>query len=214
MTFHDLSLDSKQELSGAAKGGHLWLLVIKFVFYVPLNIIEVILTWWKAKGDNKRLCNEVPYNHELNFHTSRIWMRELTIRLGEHSSFGHPNASKTFCCLVEVYSSSQQYFRHCYRICQTVDDDDLAFVMMMMMMTITMIWHFTSLSTLSHTAMLVLVLEPGYTLSLQTVDPDQLASSEASRSGSALFVIKHLKLYQQPGSSNLIGWKLEVGGAS
>ena len=44
-----------------------------------------------------------------------------------------------------------------------------------------------------------------------SVDPDQLASEEANRSGSALFVIKHMNLYQQPGSSNLIGRKLEVG---
>ena len=47
--------------------------------------------------------------------------------------------------------------------------------------------------------------EPRYTLSLQTVDPDQLASEEANRSGSALFVIKYENLYQQPGSSNPIG---------
>ena len=33
-------------------------------------------------------------------------------------------------------------------------------------------------------------------------------------SGSALFAIKYVNLYQQPGSSNLIGWKLEVGVAS
>ena len=32
--------------------------------------------------------------------------------------------------------------------------------------------------------------------------------------GSALFVIQYVNLFQQPGSSNLIGWKLEVGGAS
>ena len=38
------------------------------------------------------------------------------------------------------------------------------------------------------------------------VDPDQLAS--------ALFAIKYVSLYQQPGSSNLIGWKLEMGVAS
>ena len=45
-----------------------------------------------------------------------------------------------------------------------------------------------------------------------SVDPDQLAS--ANRSGSALFVIKYVNFYQNPGSSNLIGWKLEVGVAS
>ena len=47
-----------------------------------------------------------------------------------------------------------------------------------------------------------------------SVDPDQLASSEANWSGSALFAIQYLNLYQQPGSSNLIGWQLEVGVAS
>ena len=44
-----------------------------------------------------------------------------------------------------------------------------------------------------------------------SVDPDQLASSEANWSGSALFAIKYINLYQQSGSSNLIGWKLEMG---
>ena len=43
---------------------------------------------------------------------------------------------------------------------------------------------------------------------LNSVDPDQLAS------GSALFVIKYVNFYQKPRSSNLIGWKLEVGMAS
>ena len=47
-----------------------------------------------------------------------------------------------------------------------------------------------------------------------SVDPDQLASEEANWSGSALFVIKYVNFYQKPGSSNLIGWKLEVGVAS
>ena len=46
-----------------------------------------------------------------------------------------------------------------------------------------------------------------------SVDPDQLAS-EANWSGSALFVIKYVNLCQKPGSSNLIGCKLEVGVAS
>ena len=41
-------------------------------------------------------------------------------------------------------------------------------------------------------------------------DPDQLASEEANWSGSALFAIKYVNLYQQSGSSNLIGWKLEL----
>ena len=34
---------------------------------------------------------------------------------------------------------------------------------------------------------------------------------EANWSGSALFVIKYVNFYQKLGSSNLIGWKLEVG---
>ena len=47
-----------------------------------------------------------------------------------------------------------------------------------------------------------------------SVDPDQLASEEANWSGSALFAIKYVTLYQQARSSNLIGWKLEMGVAS
>ena len=47
--------------------------------------------------------------------------------------------------------------------------------------------------------------DPGYILPANSVDPDQLASEEANWSGSALFVIKYVNLYQQPWSSNLIG---------
>ena len=47
-----------------------------------------------------------------------------------------------------------------------------------------------------------------------SVDPNQLASAEANWSGSTLFVINYVNLYQQPGSSNLIGLKLEVSMAS
>ena len=47
-----------------------------------------------------------------------------------------------------------------------------------------------------------------------SVNPDQLASEEANWSGSALFVIKYVNFYQKPGSSYLIGWKIEVGVAS
>ena len=47
-----------------------------------------------------------------------------------------------------------------------------------------------------------------------SVDKDQLAFEEANWSGSALFVIKFVNLYQQSGSGNQIGWKLEVGVAS
>ena len=39
-------------------------------------------------------------------------------------------------------------------------------------------------------------------------------SEEANWSGSTLFAIKYVNLCQQPESSNLIGWKLEVGVAS
>ena len=38
--------------------------------------------------------------------------------------------------------------------------------------------------------------EPGYILPFQTVDSDLLASEEANLSGSALFAIKYLNLYQ------------------
>ena len=47
-----------------------------------------------------------------------------------------------------------------------------------------------------------------------SVDLHQVTSEEANRSGSALFVIKYVNFYQKPGSSNLIGWKVEVGVAS
>ena len=40
------------------------------------------------------------------------------------------------------------------------------------------------------------------------------STEEANWSGSALFVFQYVNLYQQPGSGNLIGWKLEVGMAS
>ena len=53
-----------------------------------------------------------------------------------------------------------------------------------------------------------------YPVLANSVDPDQLASEEANWSGSALFVIKYVNFYQKPRSSNLIGWKLEVGMAS
>ena len=46
-----------------------------------------------------------------------------------------------------------------------------------------------------------------------SIDPDPFASEEANWSGSALFAIKHVNLYQF-GSSNLTGWKVEMGRAS
>ena len=49
-----------------------------------------------------------------------------------------------------------------------------------------------------------------YTAFANSVDPDQLAAEEANWSGSALFAIQYVNLYQQPWSSNLIGWKLEA----
>ena len=53
-----------------------------------------------------------------------------------------------------------------------------------------------------------------YPVFANSVDPDQLASEEANWSGSALFAIKYVNLVQQSRSSNLIGWRLEVGVAS
>ena len=60
----------------------------------------------------------------------------------------------------------------------------------------------------------LVLLNPDIDAFANSVDPDQLASSEANWSGSALFAIKYENLYQQSESSNLIGWKLEVGVAS
>ena len=51
-------------------------------------------------------------------------------------------------------------------------------------------------------------------IQIYSVHPDQLASEEANWSGSVLFAIKYQNLYEQSRSSNLIGWKLEVGMAS
>ena len=48
----------------------------------------------------------------------------------------------------------------------------------------------------------------------KSVAPDQSASDESNWSGSAPFVIQYLNLYQQPGSSNLIGLRLAMGAAS
>ena len=56
--------------------------------------------------------------------------------------------------------------------------------------------------------------EPGCPAFVNSVDPDQLASEEANWSGSALFAIKYVNLYQRSWSSNLIGWQLEMGVAS
>ena len=66
----------------------------------------------------------------------------------------------------------------------------------------------------AETCLTLLLLNTTCPVFANSVDPDQLASEEANWSGSALFVIKHMNLYQQTGSSNLIGTKLEVGVAS
>ena len=50
--------------------------------------------------------------------------------------------------------------------------------------------------------------EPGY------IRPVLANSEEANWSESAPSAIKYVNLYQKPGSSNLIGWKLEVSLAS
>ena len=63
-------------------------------------------------------------------------------------------------------------------------------------------------------ALTLVLLNPDVAAFANSVDPDQLASSEANWSGSALFVIKYLNLYEQLGTSILIGWKLEVGVAT
>ena len=61
----------------------------------------------------------------------------------------------------------------------------------------------------------LVLLNPGiHPAFANIVDPDQMASGEANWSGSALFTIKYVNLYQQSGSSNLTGWRLEVGMAS
>ena len=65
-----------------------------------------------------------------------------------------------------------------------------------------------------HRTLTLLLLNTTCPVLTNSVDPDQLASSEANRSGSALFVIKYVNFYQKPGSSNLIGLELEVGMAS
>ena len=57
----------------------------------------------------------------------------------------------------------------------------------------------------------LLLLTMTFPVLANSIDPDQLASEEANWSESALFVIKYVNFYQKLGSSNLIGWKLEVG---
>ena len=66
----------------------------------------------------------------------------------------------------------------------------------------------------SSTSLTFLLLNKTCPVLANSVDPDQLASEEANWSRSALFVIKYVNFYQKAISSNLIGWKLEVGVAS
>ena len=51
----------------------------------------------------------------------------------------------------------------------------------------------------------LVLLNPDMSFFANSVDPDQLASEEANWSGSALLAIEYVNLYQQSGSSNLIG---------
>ena len=63
-------------------------------------------------------------------------------------------------------------------------------------------------------ALTLLLLNTTCPVLANSQDPDQLASEEANWSWSALFVIKYVIFYQKAGSSDLTGWKLEVGVAS
>ena len=51
----------------------------------------------------------------------------------------------------------------------------------------------------------LVLLNPDMSFFANSVDPDHLASEEANWSGSALLAIEYVNLYQQSGSSNLIG---------
>ena len=61
---------------------------------------------------------------------------------------------------------------------------------------------------------ILVLLNPDKPCFTTHVDPDQLASEKPNWSGSALFVIQYVNLYQQSGLSNLISWQLETGVAS
>ena len=60
----------------------------------------------------------------------------------------------------------------------------------------------------------LVLLNPDIPVFANSADPDQLASGDTNWSGSAMFVVKYVNMYQEPGSSNLIGWKLGLGVAS
>ena len=51
----------------------------------------------------------------------------------------------------------------------------------------------------------LVLLNPGMSFFANSVDPDQLAAEEANWFGSALLATEYVNLYQQSGSSNLIG---------
>ena len=68
------------------------------------------------------------------------------------------------------------------------------------------------ISTYDYHILTLLLLNRTCPVLANSVDPE-LASEEANGPGSALFVIKYVNFYQIPISSNLIGWKLKVGGA-
>ena len=59
---------------------------------------------------------------------------------------------------------------------------------------------------------LVLLNPSGYPAFANSADPDQVTSEEANWSGSALFGIQYVNLYQQPGSSTVNSRYLEVQG--
>ena len=58
--------------------------------------------------------------------------------------------------------------------------------------------------------LILLLLNTTCPVLVNSVDPDQLASEKPTEPGFALFVIKYANFYQKPGSSNLIGLKLDV----
>ena len=60
----------------------------------------------------------------------------------------------------------------------------------------------------------LLMLNTTCSVLVNSVDPDQLASKKPTDLYLHCFVIRYVNFYQKLGSSNLIGWKLEVGLAS
>ena len=65
-------------------------------------------------------------------------------------------------------------------------------------------YHQTTTQLWEKKYLTLLLLNTACPVLANSVDPDQLASSEANWSGSALFVIKYVNFYQKPGSSNLV----------